>query len=61
MSRKIYALHMLMFWWCVGIAIVVFGVMIYSMVRFRKSKGAVADSHLLHSTRVESSGPWCRC
>ena len=25
MSRKIYALHMLMFWWCVAIAIVVFG------------------------------------
>jgi cytochrome c oxidase subunit II len=53
LSREIYGLHMLMFWWCVGIAIVVFGVMIYSMVRFRKSVGAVADSKLLHSTRVE--------
>ncbi len=39
MSRRIYSLHMLMFWWCVGIAVVVFGVMIYSMVRFRKSTG----------------------
>ena len=37
---------MLMFWWCVGIAIVVFGFMIYSMVHFRKSAGAVADVHL---------------
>jgi len=53
LSREIYGLHMLMFWWCVGIAIVVFGVMIYSMVRFRKSVGAIADTKLLHSTRVE--------
>jgi cytochrome c oxidase subunit 2 len=53
MSRRIYSLHMLMFWWCVGIAIVVFGVMIYSMVRFRKSTGAVADTTHLHSTRLE--------
>jgi cytochrome c oxidase subunit 2 len=53
LSRNIYELHMLMFWWCVGIAIVVFAVMIYSMVRFRKSQGAVPDTRLLHSTRVE--------
>ncbi len=53
MSRQIYSLHMLMFWWCVGIAVVVFGFMIFSMVRFRKSAGAVADTTLLHSTRVE--------
>jgi cytochrome c oxidase subunit 2 len=53
LSRQIYGLHMLMFWWCVGIAIAVFGFMIYSMVRFRKSAGAVADTNLLHSTRVE--------
>jgi cytochrome c oxidase subunit 2 len=53
MSRKIYSLHMLMFWWCVGIAIVVFGFMIFSMVHFRKSKGAVADPHFLHNTRLE--------
>jgi cytochrome c oxidase subunit 2 len=53
LSRQIYELHMLMFWWCVGIAIPVFGFMIYSMMRFRKSRGAVADQKLLHSTRVE--------
>src|SRR6201996_6763748 len=52
-SRDIYGLHMLMFWWCVGIAVVVFGFMIYSIVRFRHSQGAVADTALLHSTRVE--------
>jgi cytochrome c oxidase subunit 2 len=53
MSRRIYGLHMLMFWWCVGIGIAVFGVMIYSIVRFRRSAGAVADTGLVHSTKVE--------
>jgi cytochrome c oxidase subunit 2 len=52
-SRDIYGLHMLAFWWCVGIAAVVFGFMIYSIVRFRHSQGAVADTALTHSTRVE--------
>ena len=42
LSRKIYSLHMLILWICVVIAIVVFGVMIYSIVKFRKSQGAVA-------------------
>src|SRR5580658_3614956 len=53
MSRQIYGLHMLMFWLCVGIAIVVFGVMTYSIFAFRKSRGAVADTTLVHSTTVE--------
>jgi cytochrome c oxidase subunit 2 len=53
MSRAIYSLHMLMFWWCVGIAIAVFGFMIYSMVRFRKSSGAIADETFTHSLRIE--------
>jgi cytochrome c oxidase subunit 2 len=53
MSRQIYGLHMLMFWLCVGIAIVVFGVMFYSIFAFRKSRGAVADTTLVHSTTVE--------
>jgi cytochrome c oxidase subunit 2 len=53
MSREIYGLHMLMFWWCVWIAVFVFGFMIYSMVRFRKSAGAVADADFTHSTRIE--------
>ena len=53
MSRQIYSLHMLMFWLCVGIAVVVFGVMTYSIFAFRKSRGAVADTTLVHSTTVE--------
>jgi cytochrome c oxidase subunit 2 len=52
-SRKIYDLHMTIFWVCVWIGVVVFGVMIWSIVTFRKSKGAVADTTLVHSTRVE--------
>ncbi len=53
LSRKIYDLHMLIFWVCVAIAVVVFGAMIYFIYRFRKSQGAVADTNLTHSTRVE--------
>ena len=53
LSKKIYGLHMLILWICVVIAVVVFGAMIYSMVKFRKSQGAVADKTLVHSTKVE--------
>jgi cytochrome c oxidase subunit II len=52
-SRKIYELHMLIFWVCCGIGVVVFGVMIWSLYRFRKSRGAVPDTTLVHNTRVE--------
>jgi cytochrome c oxidase subunit II len=53
MSRNIYGLHMEIFWICVVIGVVVFGVMIYSIVNFRKSAGAVPDVTLVHNTRVE--------
>jgi cytochrome c oxidase subunit II len=53
MSRAIYDLHMEAFWICVVIAIVVFGAMIYSLVKFRKSQGAIADTSMVHSTKVE--------
>ncbi len=52
-SRRIYDLHMIMYWWCVVIAIFVFGWMIYSLVRFRKSQGAVPDKKLVHNTKAE--------
>jgi cytochrome c oxidase subunit II len=52
-SRRVYDLHMLMYWWCVAIAVVVFGWMIYSLVRFRKSQGAVPDTKLVHNTKAE--------
>jgi cytochrome c oxidase subunit 2 len=53
LSQSIYGLHMEVFWICVGIAVVVFGVMIYSLVKFRHSQGAVPDTTMVHSTRVE--------
>jgi len=53
LSREAYDLHMKILWICVAIAVVVFGAMIYSLVKFRHSKGAVADTTLLHSTKVE--------
>ena len=53
MSRAIYDLHMEAFWICVIIAVVVFSAMIYSLVKFRHSQGAVPDTSMLHSTKVE--------
>ncbi|MCC6171386.1 MAG: cytochrome c oxidase subunit II [Gammaproteobacteria bacterium] len=53
LSKIIYSLHMTIFWWCVAIGIAVFGVMIYALVKFRKSAGAVPDTSITHSTRVE--------
>jgi cytochrome c oxidase subunit 2 len=53
LSGKIKDIHMLMLWVCVVIAIFVFGWMIYSLVMFRKSQGAVPDTKLLHSTKAE--------
>ncbi|HTY92580.1 MAG TPA: cytochrome c oxidase subunit II [Steroidobacteraceae bacterium] len=53
MSRQIYGLHMLMFWMCTAIALVVFSVMAYSIFTFRKSRGAVPDTSMVHSTTVE--------
>jgi cytochrome c oxidase subunit 2 len=52
-SREIYKLHMLIFWVCVVIGVIVFGVMIYSLVKFRKSQGSVADTTMVHNTKVE--------
>ncbi len=53
LSGEIHYVHMLMFWVSVAIAVFVFGWMIYSLVKFRKSQGAVADTRLVHSTKAE--------
>ncbi|MBV1932540.1 MAG: cytochrome c oxidase subunit II [Porticoccaceae bacterium] len=39
LSRNSYELHMILLWVCVGIGVVVFGIMFYSMIAHRKSKG----------------------
>ncbi len=51
-SRDIYDLHMLIFWICVIIAIVVFGIMFYSIIVHRKSRGAKA-AQFHESTKLE--------
>jgi len=55
LSREIYDMHMIMLWICFAIAVVTFGAMIFAMIRFRKSKGAVADTKLLHNARLEAA------
>jgi cytochrome c oxidase subunit II len=55
LSREIHGMHMIMFWICTAIAVVTFGAMIFAMVRFRKSRGAVADHKLLHNARLEAA------
>ncbi len=48
-SHKVFNLHMTIFWICVVIGVLVFGVMFYSIVRHRQSRGvkpAVFHEHL---------------
>ncbi|WP_419810949.1 cytochrome c oxidase subunit II [Bacterioplanoides sp.] len=51
-SQEVFSLHMIIFWICLAIAVVVFGVMFWSLIRYRKSKGAKA-AHFHKSTWVE--------
>jgi cytochrome c oxidase subunit 2 len=53
LSEDVYSLHMTVLLWCCAIACFVFGWMIISMVRFRKSQGAVPDTKMVHDTRTE--------
>jgi cytochrome c oxidase subunit II len=41
-SQEIYTLHMTIFWIVVAIGLIVFSVLIYSLIKHRKSQGAVA-------------------
>jgi cytochrome c oxidase subunit 2 len=51
-SRDIHDLHMLIMWICVIIGVVVYGLIVYSIVHHRKSKGVVpATFH--ENTRLE--------
>ncbi len=51
-SKDVYDLHMLIFWICCAIGLLVFGVMFYSMFVHRKSRGAKA-SNFHESTVLE--------
>jgi cytochrome c oxidase subunit II len=52
-SRNVYGLHMKIFYVCCVIAVFVFGWMIYAIIAFRKSKGAIPDTKLVHNTKAE--------
>ncbi len=51
-SKSVYSLHMLIFWICCIIGVVVFGAMFVSMFLHRKSRGAKA-SHFHESVALE--------
>ncbi|WP_185234195.1 cytochrome c oxidase subunit II [Teredinibacter franksiae] len=51
-SQEVFGLHMTILWWCVAIGVVVFGVMFYSMIVHRKSRGAKA-ANFHESTTLE--------
>ena len=52
LSREVYDLHMLILWICTVIGVLVFGVMFYSMIMHRKSRG-VEPATFHHSTFAE--------
>ncbi len=51
-ARQIYDLHWAIIWVCVGIFVVVFGAMFYSVFKHRKAAGAKA-AHFHENTTVE--------
>ncbi|MFV7771286.1 cytochrome c oxidase subunit II [Shewanella marisflavi] len=51
-SNQVFSLHMTILYICCAIGLVVFGVMIYSIINHRRSKGAVA-ANFHESTKVE--------
>jgi cytochrome c oxidase subunit 2 len=53
MSQRVYNLHMQVFWVTVAIGFFVFSWMIYSLIVFRKSRGAKPDVGLTHNTKAE--------
>ncbi|MDZ7825467.1 MAG: cytochrome c oxidase subunit II [Gammaproteobacteria bacterium] len=51
-SRQVHSLHMVIFWICVAIGVIVFGAMLVSMILHRKSRGH--ESATFHeSTKLE--------
>jgi len=51
-SRSVYDLHMLIFWICVAIGVVVFGAIVWSVIHHRRSAGYEAAT-FHESTRLE--------
>jgi cytochrome c oxidase subunit 2 len=51
-SQEVYDLHMLILWVCTVIGVGVYGAMVYAIVKYRKSKGAV-PAKFTHNGTVE--------
>src|SRR5262245_23530485 len=51
-SENIYFLHMTIFWICVIIGVLVFGIMLYSLIRHRRSLG-VKPATFHENTKLE--------
>lgn len=52
LSRDVHDLHMIIFWICVAIGVLVYGLIIYSIANHRKSRGVIpADFH--ENTKLE--------
>ena len=52
-SHDIYKMHMIMIYICAAIGVVVFGALIYCLIKFRHSKGAVPDHSISEHLGVE--------
>ena len=52
-AGQIYGLHMYILWVCATIFVIVFGLMFYSIFKFRKSNGAKPDVNFHESTLIE--------
>ena len=52
LSHDVWDLHMAVFYVCIGIGVVVYGAMVYALIRFRKSKGA-KPAGFTHNTTLE--------
>lgn len=52
LSHEIYNLHMYIFWICVVIGVIVYGLIAYSIMHHRKSKG-VEPAHFHENTKLE--------
>src|SRR5690606_28005051 len=51
-SRSVYDLHMIIFWICVAIGVLVFGAMFWTMLIHRRSTGQ-EPAHFHENTKVE--------
>ncbi|MGI9344810.1 MAG: cytochrome c oxidase subunit II [Gammaproteobacteria bacterium] len=52
-SQSIFDLHMLIFWICVGIGVIVYGLMFYSLIAYRRRSDQDKPSQFTHNSFLE--------